>query len=333
MDLTPLVQVNAQRLKGYIPVAVKWINVQAQVDWAFVGDAKFTAPFFDETIQQCMSRPFNLAFRPKSSVEALHISAQSQDCLNPSAFIFHLSRCGSTLLAQMFAAVAQNFVLSEASPIDRILAAKHFNPELSDQDHIAMVRAVVLSLGQRRRPELNRYIIKLDSWHVSYIGLIQRAFPGVPWVFLYREPLEVLVSNLDQMAGRAMPGSAEHLPPNVDLMDALTMPIEQYVSLVLAHIFHEALAHQNSPCGLFVNYQDLPLVALPKILEHLCIEVSGEEMAQMQQQTQFHSKQRGENFSPDSVRKQREASAAARHFSDLMLNPLYQQLEEIRWRP
>ncbi len=333
MDLMSLQQISSAPLKGYIPVAVKWHSTQAQIDWAFVSDSQFTESFFDETIIRCMQRPLNLAFRPKTGVAALLASAQSQDCLSPSAFIFHASRCGSTLLAQMFAAVPRNFVLSEAPPLDRILAAKRFNPELSDLNHIEMLRAVVRSLGQRRRPELNRYIIKLDSWHISYFDLIQRAFPGVPWVFLYREPLEILVSNLDHMAGRAIPGSTEHLPPNVELLDALTMPLEQYVSLVLAHIFREALAQQNSPLGLFVNYQDLPFLALPKILAHFGIDSSAEELAQMQQQAQFHAKQPREKFSPDSARKQREASEAARHFSEMMLKPLYQQMETIRWRP
>lgn len=324
MDLIP-----AKQLAGYLPIGVKWIEAQAQIDWCLIGDAKFTAPFFSETIQQCLRRPFNLAFRPQTSVDALIAFAQSQDCLNPSGFIFHMSRCGSTLLAQMFAAVAHNLVLSEAPPIDRILAAKRFNPNLSEQEHVAMVRALVQSLGQKRYPELHRYIIKLDSWHVSHLELIQRAFPGVPWVFLYRDPLEVLVSNLDHLAGATSPGAAEHVPPGVDLLDALTMPVEQYVSLVLAHICREALTQKDNPLGLFVNYQDLPHVALPKILRHLGIQPDSHELAQMQQQTRVHAKQPRENFSPDSERKQREASAAARHFSDSILMPIYAQLESV----
>ncbi len=332
MDLASAQRHSAPPLKGNIPVAVKWVGAQAHIDWAFVSDTQFTASFFDETIQQCMQRPLNLAFRPKTNVEALYAFAQSQDCLEPSAFIFHMSRCGSTLLAQMLAAVAQNLVLSEAPPIDRILAAKRSNPELSEHDHIAMLRAMVHSLGQRRRPELNRYIIKLDSWHVKHIDVIQRAFPGVPWVFLYRDPIEVLVSNLDQMAGAAMPGSAEHLPPNVNLLDALTMPIEQYVSLILANICREVLTHQNSPRSLFVNYQDMPHVALPKILQHFGIDAGADELAKMRQKTQFHAKQSKEKFAPDGQRKQRDATEVARHFSDQLLRPLYQQLESVRWR-
>ena len=320
---------SAKQLEGYLPVAVKWKDAQAQIDWCLAGDAKFTAPFFSETIRQCLRRPFNLAFRPQTNADALSACAQSLDCLSPSGFIFHMSRCGSTLLAQMFAAVAQNLVLSEAPPIDRILAAKRFNPNLSEQEHIAMLRAMVLSLGQRRRPELNRYIIKLDSWHVSHLDLIQRAFPDVPWVFLFRDPLEVLVSNLDHLAGATSPGSAEHLPPGVDVLDALTMPVEQYVSLVLAHICRGALTQKNSPLGLFVNYQDLPHVALPKILQHFRIQPNANELTQMQQQTRVHAKQPRENFSPDSERKQREASAAARRFSDSILMPIYAQLERV----
>ena len=319
----------AQQLTGYLPIDVKWVEAQAQIDWCLVADTKFTASFFSETIQQCLRRPFNLAFRPRTDVDALITCARSQDCLSPSGFIFHMSRCGSTLLAQMFAAVAQNLVLSEAPPIDRILAAKRFNPNLCEQEHIAMLRAMMLSLGQRRRPELNRYIIKLDSWHVSHLELIQRAFPDVPWVFLYRDPLEVLVSNLDHLAGATSPGSAEHLPPGVDVLDALTMPVEQYVSLVLAHICRGALTQKNNPLGLFVNYQDLPNVALPKILQHFQIQPSADELAQMQQQTRFHAKQKRESFSPDSERKQREASDAARHFSDSIILPLYAQLERV----
>ena len=324
MDLRPVCP-----LPGYLPIAVKWVGAHARIDWGFIGETKFIASFFDETIGQCMQRPLNRAFRPETNVDALFACAQQQECLSPSAFIFHMSRCGSTLLAQMFAAVAQNLVLSEAAPIDRILAAKRFNPDLSEQDHVAMLRAMVLSLGQRRRPELNRYIVKMDSWHVSHFELIKRAFPDVPWVFLYRDPLEVLVSNLDQMAGAVVPGAVEHVPPEINLLDALTMPLEQYVSFVLAHICREALKQQNNPLGMFVNYQDLPNVALPKILRHFGIKPNADELARMHNQTRFHAKQLGAKFNPDSARKQREATDAARYFSESIMLPLYLQLESV----
>ena len=41
--------------------------------------------------------------------------------LAPSLFLFHVSRCGSTLISQMLAALPQNVVISEAGPMDAIL--------------------------------------------------------------------------------------------------------------------------------------------------------------------------------------------------------------------
>ena len=40
--------------------------------------------------------------------------------MRPSGFIFHMSRCGSTVISQMLAALAEHVVVSEAGPIDAL---------------------------------------------------------------------------------------------------------------------------------------------------------------------------------------------------------------------
>ena len=45
---------------------------------------------------------------------------------------------------------------------------------------------VVAALGQPQHPEERALFLKLDAWHTLELPLLQRAFPGVPWVFLYR---------------------------------------------------------------------------------------------------------------------------------------------------
>ena len=42
----------AQQLTGYLPIGVKWVEAQAQIDWCLVADTTFTASFFSETIQR-----------------------------------------------------------------------------------------------------------------------------------------------------------------------------------------------------------------------------------------------------------------------------------------
>src|SRR5678816_558328 len=108
-------------------------------------------------------------------------------CIRDS--IFHMSRCGSTLVAQMLAALERNIVISEARPIDQVLGAK-----VDEERRIAWLRWIVNALAQRRRPAEEFFFIKLDAWHVLHLPLIQRAFPNTPWVFLYRDPIEVMVS-------------------------------------------------------------------------------------------------------------------------------------------
>jgi hypothetical protein len=53
---------------------------------------------------------------------------------------------------------------------------------------------MVAALGQARAGE-TRLFLKLDCWHMRDLPLFRRAFPNTPWVFLYRDPVEVLVSH------------------------------------------------------------------------------------------------------------------------------------------
>ena len=55
---------------------------------------------------------------------------------------------------------------------------------------------MVSALAQPRRGE-QALFVKLDSWHTLALPLFRRAFPSVPWVFLYRDPVEVPVSQLE----------------------------------------------------------------------------------------------------------------------------------------
>src|SRR2546430_2644461 len=125
--------------------------------------------------------------------------------VRPSGFIFHMSRCGSTLLTQMLAALAHNIVISEASPIDAVVRAPHVRPALSDDQHALWLRWMIGALGQPRSGNERHYFIKLDCWHTLALPLFRRAFPDVPWGFLYRDPVEVLVSQLRMPGPQIIP--------------------------------------------------------------------------------------------------------------------------------
>lgn len=317
---------------GYLPMRVKLGEDVAEVSWCSDDGLEFDDPFFDETLLRCLRRPFNRAFLPRTPIAGLLDFVQQSACRPPDAFIFHMSRCGSTLLSQMFTALPATRVISEATTIDRMLYADRVLPTLPPQTHVEWLRAIILSYGAST-PPFARYVVKFDAWHVERIALIARAFPEVPWVFLFRNPLEVMVSMLAHRAASTLPGVGTHLLPGVDLYAAANMRSDQYLALILSHYMMSALKQRGHPRGMFVDYADLPQPALPAILAHLHLDLDESAVALMLDRASRDAKQPSAGFVPDTRRKQAAATPAARQLTQELLMPAYEELRSICWRP
>ena len=100
----------------FVPMRVTFHQTGANVSWCFAGGLDFDDPFFDETLQRCLRRPFSRAFRPQTPISVLTDFAEGNNCRPPDAFIFHMSRCGSTLLSQMFTALPATRLTARRSP-------------------------------------------------------------------------------------------------------------------------------------------------------------------------------------------------------------------------
>ncbi len=148
-----------------------------------------------------------------------------------------MSRCGSTLAAANAGGLVDgNIVLSEADPIDAVLRAPLHHSHVTDVDRRAWLQAIVSALGQRRHADEAHLFIKFESWSVLELALIREAFPDVPWVFLYRDPVEVLVSQL-RLRGRTMsPGPFASRYLGMDLVTATRMDPDEYCARLLARL-------------------------------------------------------------------------------------------------
>ena len=123
----------------------------------------------------------------------------------------------------MFASLEKNIVLSEPSPVESVLRANAYNPAVTDEQRSTWLRWLLMAFGRKRTDAEKHYFIKFDSWTTLEMGLILEAFPGVPWVFLYRDPLEVLVSQMNQRSAQMIPGTIGHLLPGFGLADVMQM--------------------------------------------------------------------------------------------------------------
>jgi hypothetical protein len=320
-DVPPLTG-SALPPRDWLPIAVGADSGEVTVDWARFGPAPLRAPFYEDDIRRVLRLPFNRAFRYRTGLHDLVAQAETMDSLAPNGFIFHMSRCGSTLAAQMLAALPNSIVISEAAPIDAVVQLARGWPA---EDGARALRAMISAFGRKRSGHERRYFIKLDCWHTLALPLFRRAFPEVPWAFLYRDPVEVLVS---QMRERGMLTVPQFLPPSFYGIGAESVPDEDYCARVLAVICRAVIDH-NPRGTLILNYRALPDAVGAVILPHFGISCGEEERERMRQAAQQDAKSPSVPFASDTAAKQQAATPAIHRAAADHLDEIYARLENL----
>jgi hypothetical protein len=314
---------------GWLPIVASWHGDELYADWAYFGERHLHAPFFAGDVDNCLLNPFSRLVRCATPIETIAAWLDSRPHLQPSGFIFHMSRCGSTLLTQMLAAPPSNIVVSEADPIDAVVQAHLRRPDLSQDRQARWLASIIGALGQKRRGDERAYLIKLDSWHSQDLPLFRRAFPAVPWLFLYRDPVEVLVSHL------RIPGT-QMLPDGVGAklygLERSYGPggAEDYYARVLARIIEPIVQQYREGGGLLVNYRELPKALFASILPHFGVACGEADRAAMTAAARYDAKTPGVAFASDSEAKQLKATEAARAAVARWLDDPYRRLEALR---
>ena len=161
------------------------------------------------------------------------------------------------------------------------------------------------------------------------LGLIRRAYPDVPWIFLYREPTEVLVSHRRQPGAQMVPGMVGPGWMGLDMAAVAALSLDEYAVRVLATICRAALEHRDDG-GLFVNYRELPEAVFAEIAGHFGVTFDAAELDRMRQVAGFDAKSPTVSFTADSGAKQAAASPEMRRLAEEWLVPAYDALEALR---
>ncbi|HEV3085072.1 MAG TPA: sigma-70 family RNA polymerase sigma factor [Gemmataceae bacterium] len=311
---------------SWLPVATFWLQDHLHLRWSWFGDIRLREPFFEGDARRSLAKPFNRLLRIATPVSCLQAWLDAYPPLRPSGLIFHMSRCGSTLVSQMLAAGERNLVISEASPIDAVVRARQVHPGVGDGQQVAWLRWIVGALGQPRGGT-DRYFIKLDCWHTLALPLFRRVFPGVPWIFLYRDPVEVMVSQRKLPGMQMIPGALG--PELFGIAPTYDRP-DDYRARVLARICEPIPREHALGGGLLVNYRELPTALWSAILPHFGIAATDDERAAMSAAAQYDAKTPSFEFTPDSAAKQSAATAATRAAAGEHLGAIYGRLEALR---
>lgn len=314
---------------GWLPARTVHAQAQPAFDWAWFGSAPLDAPFYEDSIRRYAARPFSRMFRTRTTLDAIVRGAVrgAESTPAPAGFIHHMSRCGSTLAAQTFAALPGTIVLSEAEPFDAVVRwAIESGAPLEDQ--IAALRAIAAALGRDRSGTTQRVIFKLDSWHVLALPLLRAAFPDTPWVYLYRDPLEILVS---QQRMRGIHTVAGLLPiAALDIPGAAGMDGTDYAASVLARTGQAVLDHWHVGGGLLVDYAALPAAIVAAIAPHFGIVPDAADRVAMAAVATRDAKEPGRPFTPDSAEKRQAASPAVCRAARDIAAPVHARLDTLR---
>ncbi len=280
---------NSPELAGRIPFKLI-LDEQGNLSfrWIFIGQHQFSEPFFDETISACLSLPENSTM-PFTNAETLIERAEAVDAVLPSAFIFHISRCGSTLLAQQLCVDERFIVLSEVPLLDDILRIPFTvqkNYPLVDKLFCAILRL----LGQKRNGTEKYLFVKTDSWHLMFFETIRKLFPDIPSLLLYRSPKEVIRSHQKLRGRHAVAGPLEKELFGFEEYVSELFP-DAYFELVLQCYFEKCLqiisTDKNAKA---LSYHDGAMKMLLETLDACEISLEELTLSTMEKRTEQHSK-------------------------------------------
>uniref|UniRef100_A0A7S2H7V9 Sulfotransferase domain-containing protein n=1 Tax=Octactis speculum TaxID=3111310 RepID=A0A7S2H7V9_9STRA len=268
----------------------------------------------------------------KLSVLKKEMEADPDGTLQPTGFVFHESRCGSTLVADMLGSQAHHLVFSESAPPSSI-ASRGPNAH-------RVLRDVMLLMC--RSSYHTRCFFKFQSINAPRIKTYLAAFPDVPWTFVFREPVQVMMSHLKGsgshagavcMRSRRSP-TAKHKQIIAELgKGSSSVSAEEFCAVHLAYLSESAYeAFTSTSTGMLLNYEDLPSILPSKVVgDHFRVPLDAEGQTRMLNVAKIYSKGRkgspkkGE-FTGDSLKKENTASDAVKNAAAQFLYPSYRKL-------
>ncbi|KAG7343583.1 aspartyl/asparaginyl beta-hydroxylase [Nitzschia inconspicua] len=291
----------------------------------------------------------------------------------PTGVVFHETRCGSTLVANVLSTLGRTY--SESPPPIAALKACSDGRQCDPSLHIQLIRDVFYIMGRepnntnnKNQQRLPYVFYKIQSVGTFHTDTFVEAMPTVPWIFVYRDTVEILQSHLSgkikddsirtvqqqtPVCARYYKVRRQQQPPTTiqAIRQANYKPLEELsvveycaahlagLSLAAIHQYeHQQHQQQNKPhMGRFVNYKQLPdSIWTDLVPNHFTIpneDTSYNNITRMQSVANFYSKGRGNKaqteFDGDSQQKQSTAPRPVQDAARIFVDKIYQQMEAL----
>lgn len=309
-------------------------------------DLQAKSPHCDETKVQVDLREAVARSRHADTI-AKQDGEKVPKALNITGVVFHESRCGSTLVANTLIGMnpQKHRVYSESPPPITALKICGDNFEHCSKEQAATILQDVLYLMSRsKNPHETRVFFKIQSVGTRRMDVFRHAFPTTPFLFVYRDPVQVIMSHIAKGYRSANCLRQRSHPPEQTLEVARRHGIdkiseldpEMFCAAHLATLTETALYHvEESDYGIPVNYADLPDALYKEILpKHWGVETGKEEIERIIDVSSQYSKGRGPRkgeWHEDSEKKEEEATDIVREAAKQFMTESYEKLKKISW--
>jgi hypothetical protein len=292
-------------------------------DWLWFGPGKLAAPFFEDELRRAEALPLNWLLRTRMPLGSLIAGAESAGAPPVRGLIFHMSRCGSTLLAQMLGTIGGTVVTSEPEPLDAVLRwiAAARPPA---QDASAAIRAMAAALGRRSGVLVDAHVIKLEVWHTFFLPELRAALSDAAWAYLHRDPVEVLVSQMTQPSLHIVPGALDEERLGIRGFDAPSHI--DYAAKVLGRCVGAAVENWGLGGGLSLDYRQIVSGGAMAAALHFGLAPNPADKAAMAAITQRNAKAPETTFSSDIESKQAAASEDIHAAAAQWITPSYREI-------
>ena len=337
--------------KSWTPIDIDFTDMDPQVTLCQLNFKSYTEsphlyPMFRdlETLSRCHGDN-----RRRERLSVLMKELKSLDgkpegrVVKPMGFIFHESRVGSTLIANTLASDPWNMVFSESAPAANALL--HCEG-CSKERNIEMFRSVITLMGRSLFHE--RLFFKFQSITSTMMEIALEAFPDTPWAFIYRAPVQTMMSHMDpkkSTSGAPCLRSMRNPPDEVRAAISKSVgqgnpPKEAWCAAHLNMLCSSAVRaykkydkySDSKQRGLLINYESLPGVVARVLLPMFGISPNEKWLEKMKIESTHYSKARGgisRLFFGDSADKEQRATHDIQKYSKLILDSTYEELMKL----
>lgn len=262
---------------GYLPKQkiIRWVP-------AFL---KPSLPFLEEDISQSRQNLLAQFIQPYSEMETLLPQREKIPPSRPVLFIFHWSRCGSTLLSGSFMLQPECKVLSESMLASDLLADPHW---ASQQEEVL---DLAIRLQGRFRHEEEKLVVKCNAWDLQYWKVWLKVFPSAQIVCLIREPKDILASH-HHLAGRHMVKQTPAIWSDTWRYSSILEYQVQVIALMASYMM-ELLKERKSAVFSYEQLRDCSPVKIARLAG---INLTAQQTACWLDHRRFDAKQQGVPF-------------------------------------